>query len=226
MTPRSGCECGSDFSDARARALRKVMFPNPHDPPTGSAERPAHQTVSGLVGCQLLRPEWPVAPWHGGVFRATVPKAAVHENGDSEAGKGEVGLAKVFLMSAPAGDAMQAEDSDQGELRILVSVPANSRHHVGALRLGEYVGHSNLACCRGQQLNQAAERDYPKSLIPITKFDASLQRDHSITHQAHDMILHINEPRDVNQHRVVPLAVAPRATCGVRGDERTDRPFQ
>src|SRR6266852_4328564 len=87
-------ECCFDSGDARARALRKVMFPSPHDSPSGFAQRVAHQTVPGLVGCQLLCPEWPVAPWHGGVFRAAVPKAAVHENSDSDAGKGEVGFPK------------------------------------------------------------------------------------------------------------------------------------
>jgi hypothetical protein len=59
------------------------------------------------------------------VFRAAVPKAAVHENGDSEAGKGEVGLAKVCLVPAPTGDPMQAENFNQGEFGIFVSMPAN-----------------------------------------------------------------------------------------------------
>jgi hypothetical protein len=141
MTLWACFECGFDFGDARARALRKVVLPNPHDPPAGSAQRAAHQTVSGLIGCQLLRPEWPVAPWHGGVFRATVPKAAVDENGNSETGKREVGLSKVCLMPAPAGNAMLAENFSQDQFGIFVSMPANPGHHFGAFRFREDVRH-------------------------------------------------------------------------------------
>jgi hypothetical protein len=71
------------------------MLPNPHDAPTGPAQRASYQTVSRLVGRQLLLPEWPVSLRRVGVFGTAVPKAAVHENGDSVAGKSEIGFSKV-----------------------------------------------------------------------------------------------------------------------------------
>src|SRR5437879_711718 len=92
------------------------------------------------------------------MFRAAVPETAIHEHGNVLLGKDEIRsddgracwpsapLPLVYLdhlLSSPAGDAVLAEERQQGHLRLLIAPPANPRHHFRTLALGEYVRHPN-----------------------------------------------------------------------------------
>ncbi len=75
---------------------------------------------------------------------ATVPETAIHEKGQPAAPKKKIRLAEYILVSAPAGDVVQAKQPHQGKLRVLIAVPANSGHDSGAFCLGKDIRHGRI----------------------------------------------------------------------------------
>jgi len=51
-------------------------------------------------------------------------------NRDFRAEKDEVWLSETRLVSTPAGNAILAENFNQGEFGVFVPMPANPRHHI------------------------------------------------------------------------------------------------
>jgi len=137
------------------------VLPNSQDAPAASAQGARDQLIPNLVGRKLPSSKRHVVAPLGRVRWATVLEATIDKDGGAEQRKDKIRFPEDRLPPPPACDVMQTEKFNQGQFGIFVSTPANPRHHGRALRLGEYVRHSNSTCCRRQQLNQAAERDYP-----------------------------------------------------------------
>ncbi len=75
------------------------------------------------------------------MFRTTVPKAAVHKDGESYLREYKIRFSKDVLVPAPTGNVVLAKKFHQSELRVLVPSPANPGHDLGAFCLGEDVRH-------------------------------------------------------------------------------------
>jgi len=138
---RRGAKGGANPADARLAPLGEVVFPDADDAPARLAQGAIDPAFAGLVGGQLFGPERGVVARLGGVFRASVPEAAVHEHRNPLFGKDEIGFAEDWAAAAPAGDSVPAEGYYQGQFRVLVAVPADAGHDVGALGRGENVRH-------------------------------------------------------------------------------------
>ena len=76
------------------------------------------------------------------MFGAAMPETPIHENRQTLSLKDEIGFPKNRLPAAPARDAECTENLDERQLCRLVALSANKRHHLGAFRLCEDIGHS------------------------------------------------------------------------------------
>jgi hypothetical protein len=81
----------NDVYDAFGRFVGTLMRPDANDTPTRGTQASIGIRVSGAVGLDFVTPKLRVALWPGGVLRATVPEAAIDEDGDSGAGKNDIG---------------------------------------------------------------------------------------------------------------------------------------
>lgn len=110
-----------------------------------------------LVGRKFPPPERRVVAGLCRVPRATVPEAAIDEDGGAESRKDKVRLAEDALTPPPACDAMPTKHFNQGEFGIFISMPANPGHHLRAFGFGENVGHEDESPLRGgtQDFHQA-----------------------------------------------------------------------
>lgn len=61
--------------------LGELVFPDANDLPTAGAERAGDEPVAGLIAGDLLAPEAGILTRLGRVERASVPEAAVDEDG-------------------------------------------------------------------------------------------------------------------------------------------------
>jgi putative restriction endonuclease len=102
--------------ETRQVFLGQLVFPDAEDGLAAGAEGAGDEAVAGAVGGELFTPEDGVGFGLRGVERATVPKAAVNEDGEFAHGENEVGFAEEQPVSSPAGDAIGAEDRDEAEL--------------------------------------------------------------------------------------------------------------
>jgi hypothetical protein len=62
-----------------------------------------------------------------------MPEAAVDEEDEFEFGEGEVGVAEESVVSAPAGDAVEAEERDEAEFGGFVFAGTDGGHDAGTL---------------------------------------------------------------------------------------------
>ena len=97
------------------------MFPNTNDTPAFGTQHAVHQPVAGLVACELLPPERPVASRYPAMTWTRVPEASVNEHRETQLGENEIRFAKDGLMPTPGRDAMCAEHPHQCQFRVLVS---------------------------------------------------------------------------------------------------------
>lgn len=74
--------------------------------------------------------------------RATVPEAAVDEDGEAEFGENEIWFTEERLVAAPAGDTGRAHEGDEPQFGGFIALAANTRHDGGALFTGEDIGHA------------------------------------------------------------------------------------
>jgi len=101
------------------------VLPEAQDAPAAGAESAGDKTVAGLVAGDLFSPELGVLLGLGGVERAAMPEAAVHEDGEFMSAKHKVRphlklhLVRLKLersSTPPAGDAERAKDGDEPQL--------------------------------------------------------------------------------------------------------------
>jgi hypothetical protein len=72
---------------------------------------------------------------------ASVPEAAIHEDGEPLRTEGKIRAAREELIAAPACDAVPAENGDEPELGVLVAGGADGGHDLRALLFGENISH-------------------------------------------------------------------------------------
>jgi hypothetical protein len=65
----------------------QLMFPNPQHAPAEGAERAGDEAVAGAVELDRVAPEGGVGFGLRGVLRASVPEAAIDEEGELAAGR-------------------------------------------------------------------------------------------------------------------------------------------
>ena len=109
------------------------------------AERAGEKAGAGSIGVELLFPDFTVGGGDVGMFRAGVPEAAVHEDGDAGLAEDEIRPPENGLVTAPAGDAGGAEKTGQGDFSGLVPLTANPGHYFGTLGRGADVSHGSPA---------------------------------------------------------------------------------
>ena len=130
------------------------MFPDAEHTPAARAESARHEPVACFVRGKFPSPKCCIVAWFRRVLRAAVPETTINKHCDAQSGENEIGLAEHGPMSSPAGDAVRAEDSYQGKLRVLVPAPTDARHHIAALRFGEHIRHGILLTTDGHRCTQ------------------------------------------------------------------------
>ena len=80
------------------------MLPYAKDPPTSTAKFAIHTAVTFAVTRTLGVPEFAVGFWASVTAGATVPEAAVNEEGEAVGAEKEVGLSENRLLATPAGN--------------------------------------------------------------------------------------------------------------------------
>ena len=115
----------------------QLMLPDAEDTPAEGAEGAGDEAVAGAVGGDLLPPEGGVRLRRRGVQRAAVPEATVDEDGEAVCPEDKVGFHAEGLQlqpfafppergsSAPAGEAVGAEERDEAQLGGGVAVRAD-----------------------------------------------------------------------------------------------------
>ena len=137
----SGQGAAEALHEAAFVRLGQGVLPNPQHTPALGAQDAADLSIPCPIAVQFPLPKHAIMAWLGAVLWAAVPETAVHENRQPLGAKGEIRFAKQVPMTPPAGDAMPPENLCKGQFRLLVAGRADSGHHFGALRFGEYVGH-------------------------------------------------------------------------------------
>ena len=112
--------------------LLQATFPDSANLPALFPELPVNPSVALLVACHLVAPELCVLPWLLVTARATMPKAAIHEDGYLLSWKCKVWLARQGLVPAPAGYLVFLEEREKLELRGLVALPSDGLHDLTA----------------------------------------------------------------------------------------------
>src|SRR5690606_20715638 len=107
------------------------MFPEAKYPPVRVEQRLRLPAVPLHVLSQLAIPERSVARWPRVVFRASVPEAAVYEDGELLPRKSQVRTTTRGLVVEPVSRALGPEGLPQRELGGGVLAP-DSRHVLGA----------------------------------------------------------------------------------------------
>lgn len=117
------------------------MLPDAHDAPAGLPQKPEHLPVALDIPRNLFTPEGGIVLRFGGMLGASMPETAIHENRNAVGAKDKIGFAIQRVIPPPAGDFVSAEDLDQAQFGIAVSLSADAGHDFAALGLGEDVGH-------------------------------------------------------------------------------------
>ena len=111
------------------------MAPNAENTPALGAKEPGCATVAGAVAGDFVLPIFAVSLGHAAVPTATVPEAAVHEDGYALAPENKVGMAWEWLVPPPATDAGSAQDGHQSQLGVFVAARVYRGHDLRALTL-------------------------------------------------------------------------------------------
>src|SRR5438445_7182138 len=106
-----------DPLDASLWASCQFVLPDANYVPAGLPQSLVDHSVTRPIRRQLPFPECSVVRRHVCMFRAAVPETAIDKDGDAVHRKHEVRLAEYRLIPTPAGDAVLAEERQQGNLR-------------------------------------------------------------------------------------------------------------
>lgn len=121
--------------------ISKFMLPHAKNSPSLSIQYSLYKPVTSFVCSKFLFPKRPIIGRHSGMFRAAMPKTAIHKHRKPCFWEDEIGFAENRLMSAPAFDAMPPEQFRQRQFRFLVPASTNPRHHCRPFCFGENVSH-------------------------------------------------------------------------------------
>ena len=102
-------EGASNASGATVRGS-EVVLPQPDDGPACGAEGAFDGGVALAVAAKFGEPVCAVAARLAAMLRATMPEAAVNEDGEALAPKDEIGMAGHGLVPTPTGDVGGAQD--------------------------------------------------------------------------------------------------------------------
>lgn len=85
-----------------------------------------------------------------GMFRASVPEAAIHENNKSGTEEGKVRTSQNGKVPPPSSDFVLAKENQERNFRGLVAASAYEGHDLGTLGLCENVRHWRTCQMRRQ----------------------------------------------------------------------------
>ena len=134
-------DCAADALNAGVGFCRKIVFPNADDFPSVAAEGAGYIFVSCQIFCEFGAPEVAVVDGEIGMFWTAVPEASIDEDDDAFPAEGEVGFSKKGKMPAPASDPVSTQEFCECEFSVFVAAPADFRHDLRSLGLGEDVRH-------------------------------------------------------------------------------------
>jgi len=84
------------------------VLPNAHNNPPLLTQRFRYEAIPQHVCCEFLFPKFAVVDRHGGVLRASVPEAAINENGNAFPAKYKIRSSEEWLVPSPASNAVNA----------------------------------------------------------------------------------------------------------------------
>lgn len=96
--------CGENAIDRLIEVGFDAVLPNSEYSPAASSEFAVHTAITRPIGCELPSPKRAVRSRHCPMFWATMPKTAIHENGDAMTNEHEVRCARkvwVELIAHP-----------------------------------------------------------------------------------------------------------------------------
>jgi len=92
-----------NHDDAPVNVLLELVFPKPKGVDALGGKLPLHFAVTFPIAFDLRCPEGLICLWNVAALGAAVPKASIHENGQSRRLEIEVGLTgNVFRVANPA----------------------------------------------------------------------------------------------------------------------------
>jgi hypothetical protein len=129
-------QCIRDAKDQASLDLRaEHVLPDAQDSPSPGPKCLSNQPVTGPIGGQFSSPECRVGLGFPAVAWASMPEAAVDENGNAFLSEHKVGFAEQALMPAPAGDPVATENGYECNFGRLVAFAADAGHDLGPLGL-------------------------------------------------------------------------------------------
>jgi hypothetical protein len=117
------------------------MFPNADDTPSEFPEFSVHAAVTCAVASELRLPEFSILFGLRAVLRTAMPETAVYKHGNTKLRKNEIRFPEHGLMPPPTDDVIFTENFRQCQLRILVAMRPDTRHHFRTFGFRNYVGH-------------------------------------------------------------------------------------
>ena len=156
--------------DSRPIVRREIAFPNTYHLPALGTEGAVNKPVARPVAGEFLRPPFRAAfgCWRMLRFRASMPKAAVHEDDNAFSSKDEIRSSEKRLASAPAVNSMHSEESDHSQFCVAISPTADARHH----------GRAFLGCKNVRSHSPRSPRKKPMfgwSGVPTSKARSSIR---------------------------------------------------
>jgi hypothetical protein len=134
-----------DACEAGGGGFLERVLPDADDFPSLAAELAVDTFVAGHVLLALSIPECAVGFRAGIAPRAPVPKTSINENSNLHFRKSKVGLSKQRQMSSPSRDLAALQEGQQRLLGLLVALPPNEGHDLGALLLIPNIHELGLA---------------------------------------------------------------------------------
>jgi hypothetical protein len=116
----------------KASLPSQLTFPDANDSPPHAAQLPIHEPVPGVVALDLSRPVGRIVPGALVALGATMPEAAIHEDGQMLRWPDKIWLAKHRLMAAPAAETSPPERRRQPHLGAGVPGRPDGGHVSGA----------------------------------------------------------------------------------------------
>ncbi len=128
------------------------MFPKPQDIPAVRLELPVYIPVAFHIPGDLVFPETGVLPGGTEMLRASMPKAAIHKNGDLLPGKNNI-WSSCQVVSKSVSQTCRPECLSQQELRFCVLAPDTGHAATALLRCQNIRGHNTNGVLLFEQLN-------------------------------------------------------------------------
>ena len=132
----------ADAGEAGAGGFLEGMLPDADDFPSNTPESEIHAAVAGHIGLAFTVPEGAIGFRAGVTLWATGPKTSIDEDSDFLFRERKVGIAGQRKMPSPASDLVLPQQREQRLLGLLVPLPPDVGHDLGALLFGPDIGHT------------------------------------------------------------------------------------